>query len=177
VEQFFMPNGIVWMLALQSQGESGARALLFLEPTADSAVENYGLTEADSHLSFAVNFESLEPLVVAPNRADLRMDWSAVEQDGLGNTLQAPSISELFLGRFAGELSDVAGGMVDLEANALESWTMALDGSTHADLSNLIGETPFIGVSSEDTWVLALRCLNCMNGAPRLVTVLSAGAH
>lgn len=172
VTEYFVPGQATWLVALVCDDEAGASAFLFLEPDAASDVHEAVLDDGVSSLDVDVDLESLAPVRVPAARTDVRVDWSGVTRDGLGNPLYAPSVDELLIGRYDLTPAELAQGVYDLEEVAVERWSLALDGSTHASLADVTGDTPFTGVVPGSTWILALRCSTCLNPAPRLLTLL-----
>ena len=177
--------GVTWMLAIRQPGTATIVRMVIMvavEPTpsvdADlDAESSQSLVIVDdrSSLLFAdVDFSSLARVDVQANVGTLVLDWQAISVDGLGNPLAMPSVTALFLGRFTESREQLENNVFDLDATAAESWTMRLGGSSWANLDSLAGATPFEGVTSEGTWLLALSCTECLNPAPRVVTFLAA---
>lgn len=172
VTEYFVPGQATWLVALASDDEPGASAFLFLDPTEGIDADEAVVDDDASALDVDVDFESLAPVRVPVGRPDVDVDWSGVTRDGLGNPFYAPSVDGLLLARYDATPAELAERVFDLEEDALERWSLRLEGSTHASLADVEGDTPFAGVAPGSTWVLALRCSSCLNPAPRVLTFL-----
>lgn len=170
----FQEGDTTWLVVLSSPLEAGSSTLVVIQPDAASDADEAVIDDETGALDVEVDFAGAEPILVAPHTTGLVIDWSGVTRDGLGNALRGSSVDGLFLGRYSSPREELEGKVFDLEDAAAESWEMPLDGSTHADLSELTGETPFVGIADGSTWLLALRCSSCINPAPRLVSFLAA---
>lgn len=194
IEEYVQP-GITWLVAVRAPGATKIASMAFVVATdtamlasdhapnlfesaeSDGRVAEVVLDNQSSSLAVDVDFESSDVLVVESGHSGLVLDWSAVSADGLGNPLAFPTVTDLFLGHFSQSRSELQSEVFDLTTTADEFWTMRLGGSSWANVSSLDGETPFNGVSSEGTWLLALSCSNCMNPAPRLVAFLQGSGE
>lgn len=174
VQRYFTPGTSTWMVVLSSSREPGALALAFINPSHEASASVASFTDTTAELDVEVDFAALSTLAPETSNASLILDWSALTVDGLGNPFHAPSVTELFVGRYDRPRDELEGVVFDLEAEAEESWTMSLGGSTWANLASLSGDTTFEGIEPGSTWMVALLCGECMDTAPRLVTFLEA---
>ena len=62
--------------------------------------------------------------------------------------------------------------LCDLETLAAETWELDVSGRDTVRLDELVGATPFPGITGDDTWLLALLCGTCENPSPRFLTRL-----
>ncbi len=176
VQGYFSPGVSTWLVVLGSRREAGALALAFLEPSDASTRDTASMTDSSSTLEVDVDFATLTPRRVAAGDGALLLDWSAVTVDGLGGEFYAPEVTDLFLGRYEQSRDELEASVFDLEVEATESWTMALGGSTWANLASLRGDTAFAGLDTGSTWLVALHCAECMHTAPKLVAFLEPEA-
>lgn len=167
-------SGSTWLLALQSDEGRTASSMVFLVPDLAAETSAVALSNDTSRLTAEVDFEAFEAVAVAANDPSLVLDWSSVKIDGFGHEFAASDVSELLLARYDETPTELSSAVLDLERLAAESWTMALGGSTWANLGALRGDTPFSGISPGSTWVMMLRCETCLNPAPFLLTRIEA---
>ncbi len=177
VQRYFTPGASTWLVVLSSSREAGALAMAFINPSVDTDVTTALFTDTTARLEVDVDFAAQATLAPETGNVGLILDWSAVTVDGLSNPFHAPAVTELFLGRYSRPREDLEGIVFDMAAEADESWTMALAGSTWANLTSLRGDTTFAGIESGDTWMVALLCGECMDTAPKLVTFLEPEAE
>ncbi len=172
IQQYFEEGYGTWLLALGERGAAGADALVFLEPRADATAAEVAVTDATSRLDVDVDLRSLAPVVIPAFDDGVTLDWSALTRDGLGDPLDAATIDELWVGRFAETPAELEQDVFALERLADLAWTLDVAGLDRAALRDLEGEAPFLGIDRQGTWVAALRCRTCTNPAPRVLTFL-----
>lgn len=174
IQQYFAEGYGTWLLALGEPRALGADAMVFLDPRADATATDLALTDTTSRLDVDVDLRSLTPVVVPTVEPALTLDWSGLAHDGLGDPVDLATIDEVWVGRFDEGPAELERDVFALEERAELTWTMKVDGTTSADLTDLFGETDFLGVDRHGTWVVALRCRTCTNPAPRLLSFLEA---
>ncbi len=174
VEQYFIEGTGTWLAALLS-AEDTIGAVAFLLPDAGSTATEVDVRTGTSTLALDVDLRSLTPVVV-PTGAPFQVDWSGLTRDGLGHDLALGTLDRLVVGRFDRPIDEIEGRVHDLVGTADGLWSLDVAG-TEADLSLLVGDTPFSGIDAEATWLLALYCTSCLNPAPRFATVLTAATE
>lgn len=177
IQQYFQEGYGTWLLALGKKGEPGADALMFLEAVAATDVTEARLTDSTSTLSVDVDLDSLRPLVVPVATPAIRIDWSGLTRDGLGDTLDHDTLDQLWVARFAEAPEALAQDVFSLDERAQVSWNLDVSGLDSATLTDLDGAGAFGGIDEGGTWLLALRCTSCTNPAPRFVTLLEGSAE
>ena len=168
VQQYFEVGTGTWMVALIDSRESGVKSLVFLEADASSEQTQVTIDSATAVLDATVDLRSLTP-VYSTGATDLVIDWSALTVDGLGNEMSLHTLDRLLLGRFDDSRRELERDFFDLEQDAEDLWTLDVEGTQSADLSQLNG---FEGISDDGLWLLALQCMSCDNPAPRFLTEL-----
>ncbi|MFN7142333.1 MAG: hypothetical protein ACK4YP_01035 [Myxococcota bacterium] len=174
IQQYFAEGYGTWLLALGAPRALGADAMVFLDPRADATATEVALLDTTSRLNVDVDLRSLAPVVVPTVEPGITLDWSGLAHDGLGDPVDPATIDEVWVGRFQEGPAELEREVFALEELAELTWTMKVDGTTSADLTDLVGETDFLGIDRQGTWVVALRCRTCTNPAPRLLTFLEA---
>jgi len=176
IQDYFEAGSATWLLVLGQAGGLQVEGLAFLSPQADGAAPEAVVTDDTSRLDVEVDLHSLTPVVVAPFETGIRLDWSGLAHDGLGDALDPDTVDELWVGRFAQTPAELEVRIFELESLAESSWTAIVSGTTSASLTQLEGTAPFAGIDRTGTWVAALRCHGCTNPAPRLLTFLEPAA-
>jgi hypothetical protein len=173
VSQYFTEGRGSWLVVLNSEAEGIVQSMGLLQAAAAATDTTVSLTDADAVLSADVDLGSLTPVVVAPDTTDITVDWSALTRDGLGNPLSVYTLDRLLVGRVSATVPEVEDGFFALETLADETWEIDVSSRTSASLTELVGDTPFAGVTpGDDTWLLGLFCGTCDNPAPRFLTRL-----
>jgi hypothetical protein len=180
------------MWATGEDAGTGARAMAFLRPTADSpnTEVHADLTTScnpdtgEGILDFTAAFQ--EPLVIPAGQT--LISWSDVDTDGLGNTFFRNNVDRVLLAFYAGRTPEMlASEIFDLEMIATDMWDISTsEGARTVNLLNAIhldadGQREdgvfFEGFDGypEGTWILGLLCTFCQNPAPLVLTVLDPG--
>jgi len=174
VEQYFLPSVQTWMVVPTRPGQQGGFSFLFLQADDGATATTATVTNTSASLEVDVDLASALPLVVPPGEAAIQLDWSGLTTDGLGNAMEARTIDQLWVARYDRPVSSLEGAIFDLELDALDLYTLDLAGGTSASLADLQGDTPFTGITTDSTWLLALRCSTCTHPAPRFMATLVA---
>ena len=174
VEEVFLPDAATWLVALQTTGGVGARSFVFLKATEQATETTVSVGNDTAALSVDVDLRGLVPLAVLPGAVP-RLEWGELETDGLGNPMDLSSLDSLVVLRSAWDVDQAAASILDLEREAADSWSLALDGGVDADLAALEGDTAFTGFSDEGTWWLGFKCSGCTHPAPRFLTRVVLG--
>ena len=172
IQQYFQEGFGSWLVVLGKPGALGADVLAFLEPLADTTATSARLTDGQSTLDADVDLLSVQPVVVPAIEPEILIDWSGLTRDGLGDPLDFDTVDEVWVGRFEESPELLESNIFALESLADATWTADVSGLDSVSLAGLQGDLPFRGVDGLGTWVLALRCNNCTNPAPRLMTLL-----
>jgi hypothetical protein len=160
----------------------GTRAMVFLNPTADSLNEDVtaDLTtscneDGEGILTFTADFQ--DPLAVPAG--DTLFNWRNVEFDGLGNDIAAGNIDRILLARYDTlTAEDLETRVFDLELLADDLWEFAdFKGGYAFDVLSLEHADTgavFEGFAEypEGTWLLGHQCTTCQNPAPLILTEL-----
>ena len=174
VEEYFLPSVKTWMVVPTRPGQQGGFSFLFLQADEGATATAASITNTSATLEVDVDLASATPLVVPAGEAAIQLDWSGLTTDGLGNAMEARTIDQLWVARYDRPISSLEGAIFDLELDALDLYTLDLNGGTSASLADLQGAEPFSGVTSDSTWLLALRCSTCTHPAPRFMATLIA---
>lgn len=169
VEDYFIEGTGTWLAALLTEDDTFASVGL-LVPDETSTMTSVAFSDETATLSLDVDLQSLTPVVVDPG-VPLTIDWTGLTEDGVGNTLFVDSIDTVLVGRFDLSVSEMEAQVTSLETLADPLWTLEVS-EPRADLSLLVGDTPFEGIDADGTWLVALYCGSCLNPAPRFVTLL-----
>lgn len=174
VEEYFLPSVQTWMIIPTRPGQQGGFSFLFLQASDDSTATTASIDDETASLTVEVDLAGATPLVFPAGEAAIRLDWSGLETDGLGNPMEPRTIDQLWVARYDEPVSALEDKIFDLEIDAAELWTLDLSGGTSADLAALEGPRAFPGLAAGETWLLALRCSTCTHPAPRFMTTLVA---
>jgi hypothetical protein len=156
----------------------GSRAMQFVKPTAASSNTRVDAPLGCGLLSFTANLSSAEALNV-PAEPPWVLDWSQVTRDGQNNPIDFPRIDSALLG-FYPELTvaEIEEQIFDIEQLASPLFDIAFtSGRMTADLSSARERgsgAPFTGFDRDQKgiWLFALRCSECQNPQPVVLSVL-----
>ncbi len=168
---YFTADRGTWMVMLSSTDEQGGLSMLFVEPDAGSTATTASIDDDSAALLLDADLSSAEPLQILDG-PEIVVDWSGLTRNGLGNGLALHQIDGLEVASYdltAEELQDQFLLLDDLPS---QRWTMDVEGTATADLSELAGDSPFGGIDEDHLWLLALRCSTCLNPIPPFLTVL-----
>lgn len=177
VEQYFVEGYGTWLVSLATGSTPGVgtRMAAFARPVPSEVETTLTFAEDSTVLDFTVDLASLSPLAAPAGVAELTVDWSGVDTDGLGNPFQADSVDRVMVGLYASLTpADLETQFLDLEIVADSLWRLDVSGGTEAALGQATGDTPFPGFDSAGIWVLALQCTSCANPAPPFLTLVEA---
>ncbi len=161
---------------------SGSKSMLFLEPTAGSAVTTVsavGDSCAANILDFKADITTPAPVSVSATGPTWTVDWSQITRDGLGNSpVYFTDIDELQLGYYDQyTVATLQQRFLDLDRIATLFYELPVaDGATSVDLSAAVSATDgkFAGFTrTNGVWAVALRCSTCSVPAPIAVAILS----
>lgn len=156
---------------------SGARSMVFLNPTAASTNTTVNAATGCGLLRFSADLASSKPLPI-PAKGPWVVDWRDVTRDGQGNPVPFQKIDRLTLGFFQKmTVAEVQSRILDVELIATTLWDVTLTGAKTANLSNgreRVKGTAFAGFGGGQpgTWMLALTCSTCQSPAPIVFSIL-----
>jgi hypothetical protein len=160
----------------------GARAMMFLLPTASSDNTTVEAESGCGTLEFSADLSGVKKLKV-PAGGPWVIDWRDLTQDGQGNELAFEAIDGVLIGFYEGlTVSEVEAQILDLELIATSLWEIELDGGRTADLADARGRDgagafPGFERDEDGVWMLGLMCSTCQNPSPLLLAVLDPGAE
>lgn len=169
--EYFSADRGTWMVMLRSSDEQGGLAMLFIEPDPDSPVTTASIDDDSASLQLDADLSSADPLQVAEG-PDILVDWNGLTHNGLGNDLALHQIDGLEVARYDQSIEEVQDQFLLLDDLPSQRWTMDVEGVASADLTELVGDSPFEGIDDEHLWLLALRCSTCLNPIPPFIAVL-----
>lgn len=152
----------------------GTRTLTFLDPDPAATEVEVPITNHCDIVDFDADLVSATP-VRARTEGPWHLDWSALTRDGQGNPIDLGTVDSVMLGRYAGTTAEaLQADFLDFELLATETWSLSVPSGSTADLAGLTTPdgTPFVDLSAEGLWYLALRCSLCPNPAPLFLTEL-----
>ena len=159
----------------------GARAMVFVKPTAASVNTRVDAPTGCGSLEFSADLSTATRLGMPP-AAPWVIDWRNVTKDGQGNPIEYQSIDGVMIGFYEGQtVAEIQANIFDLELRATTLWEIKLKGGRTADLSTATERgtgAAFPGFAGATTgvWMLALTCSTCQNPAPVVLTILDTGA-
>ena len=146
-----------------------------LEPLDASDVTQIDIPNGCGILDFSADLSSADSKTVCP-KTSTKVDWSAVDTNGLGNPFTPSAVDQLVLAHYddltAAELEE---NFFDLRLLADEEWTLDLGGDDNANLkdaTNAAGDN-FDAFASTGLYLLALNLTSSPNPAPKFLTVLT----
>jgi hypothetical protein len=156
----------------------GSRAMQFVKPTATSANTRVDAPLGCGLLSFTANLSSTAAVNV-PAAPPWVFDWSQVTRDGQNNPIDFPRIDSALLGFYPGmTVAEIEEQIFDIEQLASPLFDIEFtSGRMTADLSSARERgsgAPFTGFERdrEGLWLFALRCSECQNPQPVVLSVL-----
>jgi hypothetical protein len=156
-------------------GWSGSSTLMIQAFQLDVAASNTAVrvTSTSTGLSFVADLHSLRPLPFLVAQAGT-FDWSGLRASAPGTDFDASRISRIVIGHYTQTLAELEATFPRLESMAVDLYQGPAESGTIADLATLTNArgVPFAGIDSTGTWLLALRCDDCMNPAPPYLTIL-----
>jgi hypothetical protein len=166
------------LFATGTRAGSGARSMLFLNPTAASTNTRIDADTGCGLLQFSADLASPKPVPISA-KGPWIVEWRDVTRDGQGNRAHLREIDRLTLGFFEGmSVADVQASILDVELIATTLWDVTLTGEKTADLSTCRDRakgTSFEGFRRDQpgTWMLALTCSTCQSPAPVVFSILA----
>ena len=153
----------------------GSRMVVMLTPSDTSDVTSVDIPQGCGILDFTADLTSLESMEVCP-KTKTKVDWSAVDTNGLGSPFTPSSVDELMLAHYDdATAAELEASFFDLELLADEIWTIPLLGDDKADLKDAVNADGqnFDAFESTGLYLLALNLTSNPNPAPKFLTVLT----
>ncbi len=145
-----------------------------LDPT--STNQTVPITSESTSLTYQVDLTSLTPIGLPPARANVLVDWAAIQTNAMGRLFKLRSINEVMVAYYDLTPEELEAEFLDLELIASRMWRGPVPAGDSILLSNLTNEAgeAFAGIDSgtTGTWILALICGTCGNPAPWYITRL-----
>lgn len=150
-----------------------AIALFNIDPS--STTTELDLTNDSTKLSYSVDLEHAQPMLVPAAVPQLTIDWSQMTTNCLGNVYDGGQITDVAVAHFANKtLPELQDDFLDLQSLADGWWTGTVSAGRTIDLSTLTDGSgaAFPGIDSSGVWMAALFCGACNNPAPWSITIL-----
>jgi hypothetical protein len=153
-----------------------ARMLAFFNLDPASNATSLTLEDDSASLSYSVHLTTARPIRVPVATPELKIDWSKMTTNAVGNEFDGTQINQAVVAHFAHQtLADLEQQFLDLRTLADGWWSAPVLAGKSIDLATLVDEntTPFPGIDAQGVWLTALFCTtNCNNPAPWSITVL-----
>ncbi len=154
----------------------GIRMVQALQLDPNSFTTDITITNDDASLMSDPNLTDLVPVKVPSGEANITVDWSQMQVNGLGNEWTERAIDGVLLGHYSLTPAELEDKFLDLELVADQLFRGTVEAGSVQSLSALTDENgqPFTGIDDTGTWVLALTCPapDCVNPAPWYLTIL-----
>ncbi|MEQ1565746.1 MAG: hypothetical protein ABMA64_08930 [Myxococcota bacterium] len=144
------------------------------QPTADSTNHEITLGDGDTLIDYVVDLHSAPPLAAPAGVADLVLDWTDATTDVYGHPFDPVAGDELLIGHYAGDVTSVEEGFLQLDTNADQIYRLSVIGATSAVLADAADESggAFAGFTTDGTWLVAISCSSCSTPVPLLLAVV-----
>ncbi|HEY6475626.1 MAG TPA: hypothetical protein VI456_03540 [Polyangia bacterium] len=166
-----------FLLMAQSGTDVGKKphsiALFNIDP--GSSTQSLSLTNDSAKLTYSVDLERAQPMLVPAGVPALTIDWTAMMTNCLGNDYDGSQITEAAVAHFTSKtLPDLQQDFLNLENLADGWWSGAPPAGRSVDLSTLTDANgaAFPGIDGNGIWMAALFCGACNNPAPWSITIL-----
>ena len=159
---------------------SGSRTMLFLEPSASSAVTSVTAPEGSGILDFKADITA-PAAVSAPAVGPWVVDWSLLTLDGLGNEVIFQNIDGLMVGWYDMTLAALQARVLDYDRIATVIYRVAIP--TDARTVNLATAATATGevfpgfTRTGGVWAVGLLCSTCQVPAPIAVSILAPAVN
>lgn len=172
------PQDMYTFLAMAQSGtdigkKPHAVALFNIDPS--STKQQLNLTNDSTKLTYSVDLEHAQPMLVPSGLPQLIIDWSLIKKNCLGNDFDGSQITSAAVAHYANKtLPQLQTDFLNLENIADGWWSGDVTMGRSIDLSTLTdtnGNT-FPGIDDNGVWMAALFCGNCNNPAPWSITIL-----
>jgi hypothetical protein len=170
-------HAFVFMAASGTVPGKNTRMLTFFKLDPSSTNTEVILNDDSAKMNYAVELDSIKPVAVPANTANLTMDWSRMKVNAIGNTYDGYQITKAVVAHYSSlTLVDLESQFLKLEELASGWWQTEALAGTSINLGTLqdSGGNSFPGIDSQGVWLVGLFCTaNCNNPAPWSITVLT----
>jgi len=178
IETYLEPDSGAWLLNL-AEGTTpgvGTQMAAFFEPVDGETNTVVEVTDSSTILDFTVDLASMTKPAVPADDPALTVDWSGIETDGQGIEMADGLVDQVMVGRYDLTVEELEEQFLFIELIAEELYSADVTEGTSLDLTLLQDEdgNTFPGVDDQGTWLMALRCMTCVNPAPPALTILTA---
>lgn len=167
-EHLYADAGTFMLLASNEREDS--LMLSFFETKLDSSNVEMAMTSQSASLSYTVNLHEQERQSSSPAK-NYVLDWSAITQSGTGAPIQGGQLDSIMIAGFSESLSELETQFLQLPSIAEEMYVLDLEYETAIDLERLATQG-FQDFSTQERWLIALRCSRCLNPAPLFVGII-----
>jgi hypothetical protein len=156
----------------------GGRALMFLQPTADSDVDSVTAPVGTECTALDFNADLSSNTISVPADGPWIVGWKGVTTDPVGNTVVFSKLSQLLVAFYEGmTVEELETNFLDIEILATSLYELDIpEGARSADLADAKERNTnaaFPGFTSTDgVWAIGLLCETCQNPAPVFMGVL-----
>ena len=173
----YPPAQHVYTLMIATGQELGKGTRMIQSFTLDPASTNtlVEMTNDSTLVQYTADFAARERTLVAPGTNDITIDWTNLTVNARRQAFSPYDITEVVVARYDETVSELENQFLDLELIAEEMWRGYVESGTTASFSTLtdVDGRPFPGVSSDGTWIVALRCGRCLSPAPQYLHVFA----
>lgn len=161
----------LYLLVLSSGGAGGIRSMIFLDPTATFGPSNARVLDGSASAFVLPDLSPPEAITVASG-PEIELDWSSLTMDAWGDPMLPARLERLRLDRLPVDPLELGLRLAELEALSVESWETPIVGRSALGLEELQGETPFLGVDEQSTWLATAWCDTCLFDLPVFAVLL-----
>jgi hypothetical protein len=163
---------------VDTNGKKTFLMLGFFEPSAGEFEEPPPvlLTSDSAELTFDVDLEAGDPIVVPDGATKVHIDWAGLTQNGSDQEIELSSIDTLVVAHFSASIADLEADFLNIDTLADEQFTGDVGGFGDANLDLVLEDesgAAFTGFTTDGTWILSLQCSLCINPAPPFLAVVS----
>jgi hypothetical protein len=125
-------------------------------------------------LTYDANLSTLTPTNIPAGVNNILVDWTDMELNAMGREFIGTNIFEVLVAKYTETPEELAQNFLQIENIAEEMYRGDVLAGRELPLTELTKEdgTPFAGISSDGTWIMALICGLCANPAPWYITIL-----
>ena len=173
----YPPTRATFIIAAQKGASLGTDLRMLqafeLDPTATNTTVN--LTNSSTILKYSADLHHLHPTGVPPGKPAMTLDWGQMKTNALGASFYATNITSAIVGHYDQTPDQLEANFGDLRTVATHLYSASIVSGVILDFTTLADSagSPFPGIDSTGTWLVALICGNCRNPAPWYLTILA----
>jgi len=171
------------MAATGSTLGAGTKMIQSFQVDPNSTNTSVSMTTDSTKLDFTADLHHLTPTGVPAGKSAIKLDYSQIAKNALGNEFDAGSITKALIGRYDETPTELESKFLDIELIATKLYRGDTDtqaanvidlSNNQVDLSQLKtdGGEAFSGIDDTGTWLVALQCGDCRNPAPWYLSIL-----